>query len=408
MCFNLALQYFDNMLNSKNIIDLSVSQDEIIDHMDYCKKRVSIIDIIQTTRNPQNRESQEDIVERIKRTIVHKKPTVTFNDVCGLDDHIKEIKQAIIMSRDYSYLFKNRTPLKSFLFYGPPGTGKTLLAKAVAAELNGITFFNVSSSSLISKYQGESEQCIRVLIEVAQEMKPSVIFIDELDSIGLSRNETDSECGRRIKTEILIQMEALKENSGVFIISATNTPYSLDIALLRRFDKLIYVTLPDKATRYKMLKNRLEPEGIDEKNLEILSTRTEGFAGSDIEKLCKESLLKPISRLQNAKYFRKVYRKNNDEVVHIPCDGSESDAIEIDIEAIRPAKIEFCAKTSIEDVNEVLRSIKPITSKKMITELDKFASEVATYRKAPVTSSTTSSMPWYQYLLSCGLDCMFH
>jgi len=110
-----------------------------------------------------------------------------------------EVELAVRIPLDHIYLFENKTPFSSFLFYGPPGTGKTLIAKAVASEIEEITFFSVSASSLTSKYQGESEQCIKVLFELARKRKPSVIFFDEIDALRMSRTNKDSDSARRIK-----------------------------------------------------------------------------------------------------------------------------------------------------------------------------------------------------------------
>ena len=310
--------------------------EEIDNHTKYCKDRKSQLqklvqnkvyekedksyDFRQQTRNHVhsfvNEKEEDPILKRIKATIIQEKPKVKFSEVCGLEKQVEELKQAVLIPTQYPHIFSNRTPFQSFLFYGPPGTGKTYLAKAVAAEMNNITFFSVSASSLISKYQGESELCIKVLCNVARSKKPSVIFFDEVDSLGLSRTDTDNDSSRRIKTELFIQMDGLEENAGVFVMAATNTPFNIDSALLRRFDKLLYVPLPDKLTRYKMLQQRLSNEGISEDNLQILAAKTEGFSGSDINKLCKNALMEPISKPQQSEYCRKSFTNRNGEVIY--------------------------------------------------------------------------------------------
>ena len=203
------------------------------------------------------------------------------------------------------------------MLYGPPGTGKSYLAKAVATEADS-TFFAVSSSDLVSKWMGESEKLVSQLFSMAREKAPSIIFIDEIDSLCGSRGDSgESEAARRIKTEILVQMQGVSSGSGqVLVLAATNTPYSLDQAVRRRFDKRIYIPLPDAAARAHMFKVHLgdTPHALVEADFAALGARTEGFSGSDVAVAVKDVLFEPVRKTQEATHFRAVAGPNGERV----------------------------------------------------------------------------------------------
>lgn len=188
---------------------------------------------------------------------------------------------------------------------GPPGTGKTLLAKAVATECS-TTFFNISASTLVSKWRGDSEKLVRVLFDMARYHSPSTIFLDEIDSILTSRGSegNEHEASRRMKTELLIQMDGVKGNTQnnnktieqVFVMAASNLPWDLDIAVLRRLEKRVLVGLPVLEARKAMLQQHLGDRSSDIQFDEI-AARTEGFSGADIELLCREAAMMPVRRL---------------------------------------------------------------------------------------------------------------
>ena len=194
--------------------------------------------------------------------------------------------------------------------YGPPGTGKSYLAKAVATEADS-TFFSVSSSDLVSKWQGESERLVRNLFEMARESPGgrAIIFIDEVDSLCGSRSEGESDSARRIKTEFLVQMDGVGKNSvGVLVLGATNVPWELDAAIRRRFEKRVYIPLPEAPARTLMAKLNLgdTPSSMTENDFERLGDITEGASGSDIAVLVKEALMQPLRKCQKAKQFLPV------------------------------------------------------------------------------------------------------
>mmetsp|Transcript_33733 Transcript_33733/g.91300 ORF Transcript_33733/g.91300 Transcript_33733/m.91300 type:complete len:288 (-) Transcript_33733:54-917(-) len=191
-------------------------------------------------------------------------------------------------------------PWKGVLLFGPPGTGKTLLAKAVATECE-TTFFNISASTVVSKWRGDSEKLIRVLFDLARHHQPTTIFIDELDSLMSARGGGDGEHegSRRMKTELLIQMDGMLRDTQdqVFLLAASNLPWDLDDAMLRRLEKRVLVYLPSAEAREAMFRTNL-PEGFaEELDYPRLASLTEEWSGSDIRLLCKEAAMHPLRRL---------------------------------------------------------------------------------------------------------------
>jgi len=188
-----------------------------------------------------------------------------FSNVAGLD-HVKEtLRESLLLPSRYPQLFTGcRAPWHSVLLYGPPGTGKTELAKAVSGESDSV-FFSISSSDLISSYVGESERMVRQLFDTARaQEKQSVIFIDEIDSVCRERSSKEEEHTRRVKNELLKQIEgAGAHNKRVFLLCATNCPCELDTAFLRRFERRLYVPLPDASTRTTLIKMFLKNTETD-------------------------------------------------------------------------------------------------------------------------------------------------
>lgn len=192
-----------------------------------------------------------------------------------------------------------------------PGTGKSYLAKAVATEANNSTFISVSSSDLVSKWLGESEKLVRSLFEIARERKPSIIFIDEVDSLCSSRSDNESESARRIKTEFLIQMQGVGHdtNDGILVLGATNIPWTLDSAIRRRFEKRIFIPLPEENARLEMFKIHLgtqTPHELTEANFRELARRTQQYSGADISIVVRDALMQPIRKVQTATHFKLV------------------------------------------------------------------------------------------------------
>mmetsp|Transcript_15978 Transcript_15978/g.15386 ORF Transcript_15978/g.15386 Transcript_15978/m.15386 type:complete len:255 (+) Transcript_15978:157-921(+) len=191
-------------------------------------------------------KEEEKLQDALSSAIVKEKPNIKWSDVAGLDQAKASLQEAVILPTKFPQLFTGeRKPWRGILLYGPPGTGKSYLAKACATEADG-TFFSVSSADLVSKWLGESERLVKQLFKMARENRPAIVFIDEVDSLCGSRSEGENETSRRIKTEFLVQMQGVgNDMDGVLVLGATNVPWELDGAIRRRFEKRIYIPLPD-------------------------------------------------------------------------------------------------------------------------------------------------------------------
>jgi katanin p60 ATPase-containing subunit A1 len=240
----------------------------------------------------------KELADVITRDIYQENPNVRWGDIAGLLEAKQLLKEAVVMPMRYPQFFTGLlAPWKGVLMYGPPGTGKTMLARAVATECR-TTFFNISASSIVSKWRGESEKLIRVLFDLARFHAPSTIFLDEMDSI-MGRRDTsgEHEASRRMKTELLIQMDGLaKTDDLVFVLAASNHPWDLDMAMLRRLEKRILVTLPVAEGRRLVFEKHLAERSVD-MDFADMAARTEGYSGADLVLVCKEAAMRPMRRL---------------------------------------------------------------------------------------------------------------
>lgn len=243
------------------------------------------------------------LAETITREIFQKNPDVRWDDVIGLQETKRLLKEAVVLPLKYPQLFQGLlSPWTGILLYGPPGNGKTMLAKAVATECR-TTFFNISASSIVSKYRGDSEKLIRMLFELARHHAPSTIFLDEIDSIMGQRDSSggggqEHEASRRMKTELLIQMDGLaKTHDVVFVLAASNLPWDLDAAMLRRLEKRVLVDLPSAEARQALFASLLEPYAPSSFDFEEAVKLTEGYSGADIKLVAKETCMAPVRRL---------------------------------------------------------------------------------------------------------------
>ena len=259
---------------------------------------------------PEGEGPDGELIEMVEREVMEKNPNVKFEDIAELEGAKNTLKEAVLLPLLMPDFFRGiRRPWKGVLLYGPPGTGKTLLAKALATQ-GKTTFFNVSPTTFASKWKGESEKLVRILFEMARFYAPSTIFIDEVDSIGQKRTDGDSEASRKVMAEVLVQMdgvsgkldqedlsiEELKKNI-VMVMGATNLPWDLDDALRRRFEKRVYIPLPNSVGRREMF--HINMKGIkvqDDLDLDKLVQLTDGYSGADIANVCREASLMQMRR----------------------------------------------------------------------------------------------------------------
>ena len=268
---------------------------------------------INNTNNNQKKDDKSivtnDLRDKILSEIVESKPDVKFDDVVGLVEAKQILKEIIIIPNLRPDLFTGlRSPPRGLLLFGPPGTGKTMIAKAVATECK-CTFFSISASSLTSKYLGESEKLVRALFQLAYEMQPSVVFIDEIESILSKRKEDENDAMKRLKTEFLIQFDGVgsSEENRVLIIGATNRPFDLDPAVIRRLPKRVYVgpfNDEDKKGFIKKIITQNKCNISDEEFMKI-AKMCNNYSNSDLKELCREAAYEPLREL-NSSSLKKV------------------------------------------------------------------------------------------------------
>lgn len=280
-------------------------------------------------------EETKKLQDGLSSAIVREKPNVKWEDVAGLTVAKGLLKEAVILPVKFPQLFVGkRKPWKGILLYGPPGTGKSYLAKAVATEADGSTFFSVSSSDLVSKYVGESEKLVKNLFGMARGETNSIVFIDEIDSLCSARSDGENDSTRRLKTEFLVQMQGVgKESNNVLTLGATNCPWDLDPAVRRRFQKRIYIPLPDPEARTVMFKIHIgdTPNSLNEEDFKMMADGTEGMSGSDINAVVQDALMVPIRTMQTATHFKSV-----DGVGLEPCSPSDAGATPMSLMEMTP------------------------------------------------------------------------
>ncbi|KAL0693934.1 hypothetical protein Bca4012_061114 [Brassica carinata] len=243
---------------------------------------------------------------------------VTFEDIGALDDIKESLQELVMLPLRRPDLFTGGLlkPCRGILLFGPPGTGKTMLAKAIAREA-GASFINVSMSTITSKWFGEDEKNVRALFTLASKVSPTIIFVDEVDSmLGQRTRVGEHEAMRKIKNEFMSHWDGLMTKPGerILVLAATNRPFDLDEAIIRRFERRIMVGLPGVENREKILKTLLAKEKVDE-NLDYkeLSMMTEGYTGSDLKNLCTTAAYRPVRELIQQERIKDTEKKKQRE-----------------------------------------------------------------------------------------------
>ncbi|KAM0843251.1 hypothetical protein ACQ4PT_057839 [Festuca glaucescens] len=245
---------------------------------------------------------------------------VTFDDIGALADIKESLQELVMLPLKRPDLFTGGLlkPCRGILLFGPPGTGKTMLAKAIANEA-GATFLNISMSTVLSKWYGEAEKTIRALFSLAAKLAPAIVFIDEVDSmLGRRDQQNENELPRRVKNEFMTHWDGLlsKTNERILVLAATNRPFDLDEAIVRRFEHRVMVGLPTSESRELILKKLLSKEKVEGIDFKDLATITEGYSGSDLKNLCVTAAYRPVRELlQKEKQKEKVKPRqtNNSE-----------------------------------------------------------------------------------------------
>lgn len=286
------------------------------------------------------------LLEKPAKSVMSVKATgTTYENVGGLKTEVQRVREMIELPMKHPEVFQKLgiEPPKGILLHGPPGTGKTLIAKAVANE-SGANFFSIAGPEIMSKYYGESEQRLREIFEEAQKAAPSIIFVDEIDSIAPKRGEVTGEVERRVVAQLLAMMDGLKERGQVVVIGATNRVDAIDPALRRpgRFDREIEIGVPDRAGRIEILQIHMRNMPIaKDVNTEGLADRTHGFVGADVNALCKEAAMKALRR-------------------YLP-DLTSEDEI--------PREVVEMMEVTAFDFDEALKEIEPSAMREVLVEL---------------------------------------
>ncbi|KAK7350698.1 hypothetical protein VNO77_09580 [Canavalia gladiata] len=280
---------------------------------------------------------------------------VTFDDIGALENVKDTLKELVMLPLQRPELFckgQLTKPCKGILLFGPPGTGKTMLAKAVATEA-GANFINISMSSITSKWFGEGEKYVKAVFSLASKIAPSVIFVDEVDSmLGRRENPGEHEAMRKMKNEFMVNWDGLrtKDTERVLVLAATNRPFDLDEAVIRRLPRRLMVNLPDAPNRAKIVKVILAKEELSsDVDMDAIANMTDGYSGSDLKNLCVTAAHRPIKEILEKE--KKEHAAALAEGRPAPALSGSADIRSLSMEDFKYAHQQVCASVSSESVN---------------------------------------------------------
>ncbi|KAG2552002.1 hypothetical protein PVAP13_9KG440100 [Panicum virgatum] len=327
------------------------------------KHGVDMLESIQSgSKSSSKRKSLKDIAtenEFEKRLLADVIPPheigVSFEDIGALESVKDTLKELVMLPLQRPELFNRgqlMKPCKGILLFGPPGTGKTMLAKAVATEA-GANFINISMSSISSKWLGEGEKFVKAVFSLASKIAPSVIFVDEVDGmLGRRENPGEHEAMRKMKNEFMVNWDGLrtKEKERVLVLAATNRPFDLDEAVVRRLPRRLMVNLPDASNRRKILSVILAKEDLaDDVDLEVIANLTEGYSGSDLKNLCVTAAHRPIREILEKEKKERAAAEAANRL--LPPSHSSNDVRALRISDFMHAHEQVCASVSSDSIN---------------------------------------------------------
>ncbi|XP_026664881.1 uncharacterized protein LOC103718614 isoform X2 [Phoenix dactylifera] len=344
-----------------NKIEASAKDAKLVLSSDSIKHGLSMLQSIQNDTKSAKKSLKDVVTENEfeKRLLADVIPPndigVTFDDIGALENVKDTLKELVMLPLQRPELFckgQLTKPCKGILLFGPPGTGKTMLAKAVATEA-GANFINISMSSITSKWFGEGEKYVKAVFSLASKIAPSVIFVDEVDSmLGRRENPGEHEAMRKMKNEFMVNWDGLrtKDKERVLVLAATNRPFDLDEAVIRRLPRRLMVNLPDASNRVKILRVILAKEELaPDIDLEVVANMTDGYSGSDLKNLCVTAAHCPIREILEKEKKERILALA--EGRPLPALHGSDDIRRLSMDDLKYAHEQVCASVSSESTN---------------------------------------------------------